>query len=470
MPGKESFNDNLKRGIALVFIANAINLCISLINGFVMPKYLSVESYADIKTYHLYANYIGVLALGYSDGLYLSYGGKKISDIGAKGFNICRSNLVVLQAFMTIAGVLVGMLTGNYILLATATSILPVNLVSAYKNIFQATGEFKSYSRILNYTSILVFVGSMILLFGVRTDNSLLYIGWNVIVTFVIWILVERKMVVSYHQKIGWALDIKSLIENIKSGIVLMLGNFSSILMTSVDRWFVKALLTVQDFAYYSFVVSVENLIAIFITPVVTTMYNYICVTSDMKAIQRIKRMCLVFSLFLISSAFPAKFILEVYLQRYLASKYVLFILFSTEVFYMLIKGIYVNIYKARKHQATYLKQLIGVIIIGVILNAAFYYFTRCNEGIAFATLISVVIWYIICCISVPEIKPDWKEILLVVIALPLFILSGFYLEAVVGFAVYVAGVLILSLILMKDSVQAVWNMAFGIIKKKLGR
>lgn len=470
MPKNASSNDNLKRGIALVFIANAINLCISLINGFVLPKYLSVESYADIKTYHLYANYIGVLALGYSDGLYLLYGGRKISDVGSDGFNVCRSNLVVLQTVMTVIGVAFGIITGNSILLVTATSILPVNLVSAYKNIFQATGEFKSYSRILNYTSILVFVGSMILLFGFRTDNSLLYISWNVIVTFVIWILVERKMTVSYKQRIGWSLDIQSLIENIKSGIVLMLGNFSSILMTSVDRWFVKGLLTVQDFAYYSFVVSVENLVAIFITPVVTTMYNYICVTTDMKAIQRIKRMCLVFSLFLISSAFPAKFILEVYLQKYLASKYVLFILFSTEVFYMLIKGIYVNIYKARKHQATYLKQLIGVIIVGVILNAVFYYFTRSNEGIAFATLLSVAIWYVICCISVPEIKPDWKEILLVTIAIPLFILNGFYLEAIVGFVVYVVGVLVLSLILMRDSVTAVWNMMFGMVRKRLGK
>lgn len=470
MSSTVSSNDNLKRGIAVVFIANAINLCISLINGFVLPKYLSVESYADIKTYHLYANYIGVLALGYSDGLYLLYGGKRITDVGSDGFNVCRSNLVVLQVMMTVIGVTFGLATGNYILLVTATSILPVNLVSAYKNIFQATGEFKSYSRILNYTSFFVFVGSMILLFGVRTDNSLLYICWNVIVSFIIWILVERKMMASYKQRIGWSLDIQSFIENIKSGIVLMLGNFSSILMTSVDRWFVKGLLTVQDFAYYSFVVSVENLVAIFITPVVTTMYNYICLTTDMKAIQRIKRMCLVFSLFLISSAFPAKFILEVYLQKYLASKYVLFILFSTEVFYMLIKGIYVNIYKARKHQATYLKQLIGVIIVGVILNAIFYYFMRSNEGIAFATLLSVVIWYVICCISVPEIKPDWKEILLVVIAIPLFIMSGFYLEAIVGFVVYVAGVLASSLILMKDSVIAVWNVVFGIVRKRLGR
>lgn len=365
-----STNDNLKRGIVLVFIANAINLCISLANGFVMPKYLSLGAYADIKTYHLYANYIGVLAFGYSDGLYLLYGGKNISEVGAAGINTCRSNLILLQTIMTGVGVIVGFATANYILLVTAVSIVPVNLVSAYKNIFQATGEFGSYSRILNYSSIMVFVGSMILLFGFRTDRSLLYVGWMVAVTFITWLLVEQKIVFGYHHLPVWSPDFRNLIDNIRSGIILMLGNFSSILMTSVDRWFVKALLTVQDFAYYSFVVSVENLIAIFISPVVTTMYNYICVTQDMGAIRRIRKMCMVFALFLISAAFPAKFILEFYLQKYLASKYVLFILFSTEVFYMIIKGIYVNIYKAFKQQSTYLGQLTGVIIIGEIGRA----------------------------------------------------------------------------------------------------
>ncbi len=470
MQGTETANDILKRGIALVFIANAINLCISLVNGFVLPKYLSIGSYADIKTYHLYANYIGVLVLGYSDGLYLAYGGKKLSEVGAEGINKCRSNLILFQGIVIAAGAAAGAATGNLILLITAVSVLPVNLVATYKCIFQATGEFRIYSRILNYTSILNFAGAMVLLFAVGTDNSLLFIGWNVIVTFIIWILVERKIVISGHFAVGWSPDFRSLLDNIRSGIILMLGNFSSILMTSVDRWFVKGLLTVQDFAYYSFVVSVENLIAIFISPVVTTMYNYICVTPDMGAIRRIRRMCMVFALFLISAAFPAKFILEFYLQKYLASKYVLFILFSTEVFYMIIKGIYVNIYKARKQQSTYLAQLIGVIIIGVILNTIFYYFTRSNEGIAFATLLSVIIWYLICSLSVPEIRPDWRELLLAAAAIPLFILAGFYLEAIAGFLVYGAGVLILSFLLMRDSLLGLWNMAFGMILKKLGK
>ena len=39
----------LKKGIMYVFIANIINLVISLITGFVLPKLLSIETYANIK-------------------------------------------------------------------------------------------------------------------------------------------------------------------------------------------------------------------------------------------------------------------------------------------------------------------------------------------------------------------------------------------------------------------------------------
>ena len=171
--GESSASDNLKKGLILVFIANAINLFISLTNGFILPKYLSVETYADIKTYQLYANYIGILALGYSDGLYLNFGGKKISSVGKDNINIARGNLVVLQGIITVLGIAFAFAISDKILLITAISIVPVNVAAAYKNIFQATGEFKSYSKILNYTSILTFVGSMVLLFVFKSDNSL---------------------------------------------------------------------------------------------------------------------------------------------------------------------------------------------------------------------------------------------------------------------------------------------------------
>ena len=466
----ERGSENLKKGIILVFIANLINLCISLVNGFILPKYLSVETFADIKTYQLYANYIGILHLGYADGVYLFYGGKNIRDISGKDINITRTNLLLFQSLMTVIFCAVGVILQDRILVVAALTIIPFNIASAFKNILQATGEFKTYSGIMNYTSVLTFIGTMILLFVVRTDNSLYYFLVMGGVTFIVWGMLERKIISTYGFKIQLVASLHNLIENIKSGIVLMLGNFSSILMTSIDRWFVKFLLTTTDFAFYSFVVSTENLIAVFINPIVTTMYNYICVTTDFKAIRRIKRMCLISSLFLIASAFPAKFILEVYLTKYLQAQYVLFILFSTEVFFMVIKGIYVNIYKARKQQNIYFKQLLISIALGCVLNTLFYLVFRSNEGIALATLLSVICWYAICCASVEEVRPDFKEIAILFITIPSYILFGFFMPATIGFLLYIVVVVVSCLVFMKNDMISLVNVALGTVKKKLKR
>lgn len=463
----DNYRDNLKKGIVLIFIANIINLVISLMNGFILPKHLSIDTYAGIKTYQLYANYIGVLTLGYADGLYLKYGGLKMREISNCEINVCRTNLFFFQGVMTIIFATMGYFIGDVVLAITALTIVPVNIAAAFKNILQATGEFRAYSRIMNYGSILTLVVTMILLFVFHAENDALYILAMVAVTFLVWLFLERKLQKEYKYKIKIKISTENLIENIRSGGVLMLGNFSNILMTSIDRWFVKFLLPTTCFAYYSFVVSTENLVGIFINPIVTTMYNYVCITYDFNTIRKTKRMCMIFGLFLVSGAFLVKFIMEIYLTKYLPAQYVLFILYATEVLFIVIKGIYVNIYKAQKKQDTYLKQIAIAVVIGCIFNALFFAIFKSNEGIAFATLLSVICWYVICCFSVREIKPDWREVVVLIIGIPAFIITGFMLPSIVGFIVYLTVVLILCMLCMRQDFFTLIQMMLSMINKK---
>lgn len=52
-----------------------------------------------------------------------------------------------------------------------------------------------------------------------------------------------------------------------------------------------------------------------------------------------------------IAAAFPAKWILENYLQKYIFANSIIFTLFASEIFYLVVKGIYVNIYKSEKNK-----------------------------------------------------------------------------------------------------------------------
>ena len=72
---------NIKSGMFKILIANVINLIIGLLSSFILPKFLTVNSYATLKTYQLYISYIGILHFGYVDSLYLMYGGQELKKI-----------------------------------------------------------------------------------------------------------------------------------------------------------------------------------------------------------------------------------------------------------------------------------------------------------------------------------------------------------------------------------------------------
>lgn len=91
-------------------VANFVSLAIGGLTNFLLPRFLSIESYANIKTYALYISYAGFFSLGYNDGMYLKYGGKSINDIrqqlGRNYFNYIIVELLMLAVSFTVSIVL----------------------------------------------------------------------------------------------------------------------------------------------------------------------------------------------------------------------------------------------------------------------------------------------------------------------------------------------------------------------------
>lgn len=68
--------NTLKNGMVAIFLANLLNMGFSMMTNFFLPKYLTIDAYAQLKTFLMYVSYVGVLHLGYSDGMFLRYGEK----------------------------------------------------------------------------------------------------------------------------------------------------------------------------------------------------------------------------------------------------------------------------------------------------------------------------------------------------------------------------------------------------------
>lgn len=444
---------SLKQGMISVLVANIINLGFSLLTNFLLPKYLSIETYAQLKTYQLYATYVGLLHLGFVDGLYLKYGGKSISDYETDAIETSLSTLRMFQLAITCVIAFIGFIIKDPIMVAFGISVLPANMMACFKLLYQAVGEFNVYSRVINGTTISYFVLNMIFLFIIKTDNPSFYISVYIIVDIVLWIVLETRL----HRKYalcfkGLLFSIQEFVKNVGSGFLLTLGNLSSIFLTGMDRWFIKVLMSSSiPFAQYSFAVSLENFMNVAVTPVSVTLYNYFCREDDYVKIRKIKNCIQIFAAFLIACAFPAKFILEHFLSKYLDSVSVMFYLFGSQLFYIVIKSIYVNLYKANKRQRVYFIKIIIVILIGAILNSVLFYFYRQKESFAIGTLLAAIIWWILCIRDHNSVGYSFREVAYMVIIECGYQICGNYLNSVIGLLCYLSFTTFISLLLLRD-------------------
>lgn len=458
-------DEMLSRGMLSVLIANLINLGFNLFTNFMLPKFLSVPSYADIKTFQLYVTYAGFLHLGYIDGMYLRYGGKDITNIDKKELSQDISTLRIFQIAVTIILLLIGLLINDFMLIAFGAAVMPLNMATYFKFLYQATGEFCKYGKVMNATTIITFIINMVLVVLLGFDNSVLIVCCYVILDIAIWVFLE--LISRQSIKISLlTFSIKSIIGNIQQGFFLMLGTFSSILLTSMDRWFVKLLLNVTSFAQYSFAVSMDNFLNVAITPITVTLYNYFCKESREGKIVEIRKYVILFGTIIIAAAFPAKFILEIFLQEYIDATIVVFMLFGSQLCYLIVKGIYVNLYKAQQKQTRYFSRVCVVVIIGFIFNVICYLIQPVKEAFAIGTLLSSFVWLYLSNKDFDNIKLSKSEIALIVGTEISFLLTGITLNSIVGCIIYVGVEIVFYLIFMKSTTINLFNLLVAYIKK----
>lgn len=442
----------LKKGIMSVFFANVLNLVISLFTAFILPKLMSVETYGEIRLFTLAVTYLGILHLGYSDGMYLRNGGKTINTLDKKEIKIEFDTFKIFQLMVCFLAIVISLIIGNKILLMCSLVIVPVGVSNYVRSLYTAIGEFKKYSRYTNINTIMIFIVNIILLLVVKTDYYLWYIIAYVVVYFLYWAFIEYELHKILNRPKWWPKFRRQYLkENIASGIFLMTGNFCNVIFTSIDRLFVQGLIGLTDFAYYSFAVSIENFLNVFITPISTTMYNYFCKNPTGKKVVMIKKYCLFLASVIAAFVFPAKFIVEHWIPKYNGSLSVLFFLIAAQCVAILVKVVHVNLYKSKKQQKKYFGIMLCVIAASVVFNIIGYLLFHDMVAIAVATLITNILWFIIGEIDLKGYKLCFKDYTFFVLNMMLFLVCGLCLDTVLGFVCYCSFVIISSSFLEID-------------------
>lgn len=458
---------NLKKGIIYVFIANIINLLISLFSGFILPKVLSIETYSSVKLFQLYVTYIGVVSLGFADGMYLRLGGKNIESINKKEVLEELKTFKIFQIIVSILAILISICIHNEILLMCSIVIVPVNIANYLRQVYQAIGQFEKYSKFTNINTILIFFVNIFLLFIIKTDVYSIYIYGYIIVYIIYWILIEKetKKILGFQKVKAYK---EYFIEDIKSGFLLMIGNFCNVVFTSIDRLLVQNLLGTIKFAYYSFAVSIENLMNVFITPISTVMYNYFCNNKEREKILKVKEYILLFGTLVVVVIFPAKYIVDNWLTKYKESLAVLFLLFAAQYIAIFIRCVHVNLYKAEKKQKKYFSIMLIIVILSIILNLIAYSISKTIDAIAIATLLVNIIWFIAGEVEFKNYRLKKADYIYMFLVLIVFLACGYIQNAILGMLVYSGIVIILASLFKKNILVEIIKMIKNYVKKKV--
>ena len=152
-------------------------------------------------------------------------------------------------------------------------------------------------------------------------------------------------------------------------------------------------------------------------------------------------------------------------MNKYLDSVIVIALLFASQMFYIIIKSIYVNLYKARMKQKKYFAEVLIVIIVGFLFNVGLFTVVRIKESFAIGTLLSAIVWFIICQIDFRELRLKLRELIYQIIVLIIFLTCAILFNSILGFFVYIMGILITALIFMRDDFWGLMNFYFSLIK-----
>lgn len=441
----------LKNNILRIFSANFLSLISGILIGFILPIILPIDQYAYLKTYTFYISYIGILHFGFVDGMYIKYGGKNLIDLDREKVKLEHIIFTIFQSFITIICLIIAIAKNDIIMILFSISIIPMNTISFFSLIYQSVGDFKKYTKISYiYTSLFLLLNIILMIFNIK--NYLLYCMVSIFANIIVFIYLELKFFYDYKD-VKFKYD-SNVFNNFKVGIFILVGNMSVMMFYAVDRWFIKLFYTVEDFAYYSFAISMLNIINVLVSSISVTLYNYLSRDKNIDKIKKLKIYFIILGVFSNLAYFVLAFIINIALTKYLPSLNIISISFASYPYMMVINALYLNLYKIEKDEKRYLKIVLIMVIISIIYNTIAMIISKNPISIAFATTLSFITWYFYSIRDFKYLKSSRKEKIYLSINLLSFLIFANFFDILIGGSLYFIIFIISTYIIFKNEVS----------------
>lgn len=393
-----------------VFISNIFLVISGLLTGFVVPNLMGVVQYGYFETFILYASYTTFFQLGFINGIYLLYGDKNLEDYNQEKFRMFFKLFLGIQFFVSLIIAVIGIVVfkNNTLLVTIVLSLsiynLSSNVMTYFQIISQITMRFKEYfSRTLfqSLFKVVIVIVVFVIFFalGKNDVDYRIYLSLYILLFLALatWYLYTyRDIVFGKSERIrdNW----KIIFDIFKKGFPLLIADIIVVLIYRVDRQIINGFFDNKIFGYYSFAYAISALVLTLISSLNTTFYPILKRSKTdhfTEQSQKFYSIILFATAFFQAGFFLIAIIVSKWLPKYYDSLHTLQILFPTMMVTAVINTAYQNIFKTLYKNGVYsiIASIILVVTIG--LNIGAYFIFKNVDAIAYATLISFIIWYI---------------------------------------------------------------------------
>ncbi|MEY8343896.1 oligosaccharide flippase family protein [Niallia circulans] len=455
MQEKSKFTKNL----SFVLFSNLLTVIIGIVTGLLLPKYMSIENYAYYRIFTLYLMYNGFAHLGFNDGILLKYGSFDYSDIPKVKFRTYFKFIVIFQIMLGIVAAFI-LLNINQdpnkkvIFLFVLFNMIIINITSNLSISFQITKNFKVVSFNIMLQNLILMTSILFILLLNYTEFIFIIFAQTITNLFIFlkYFLQSKELVFGKKMKLA---DVKpELINLFSNGFPLLIGNIMGLVIFGIGRIAVERFFTLEEFAYFSFAISLLSLVFSFISAVSNLLFPYIARIEKEKVGEYYNKIYLIvifITSFSLLSFFILKYIIQNYIPQYNKAINIALLLYPLIIYRSVINLVAVNFYKVLSLTKDYNKNNFIALIIVISLSLGALILKLDLDGFTFVYLISFYFWLLYTDIYFSRFQnfETKKFNFLIVIISILFLFSG-SLNWLYGLIIYFISLVIVLLIFMR--------------------
>lgn len=392
-----------KREVAFAVFSNLFTLITSVFLGFIVPKFLSVDSYALYKTFALYSGFVGFFHFGFINGVYLKYGNLEYEQLPQKkfaGFSwVLFLSQLIIQGILTIVLFsIIGYSSFSSPFFYVIINIVLINLNSFFTHINQFTKRFAIDAWILLLQHFILLTGTLTLLV-MRQDYYICYVSIvtlaNLIV-LVIQLFINRKIV--FIKKANIQVDFGEIKDRISHGFFIMISEFMGIFVVTIDSVIVNLFLPAKIFSAYALAVAVITVLyqlTTFFSKLIFPFLKRVNESDYRKVYRDMMGRIMVYSFSIAGIAFIAALIVPIFLPDYSHSAIIIRILGLTVLFKGVQELLCANFYKTLNMERSFARINFIAILVATLSDVIAFWLFRTKESVAIASAVSFGIWFI---------------------------------------------------------------------------